>query len=267
MRFCVGQARMCLRWRARFAGATTLMARARAIALLTVWSLRILKSRWIKWCSEWPMATLSRPDFRHPRWALGMASLAVSSYGRHPSGEDSRTEFMMQQLRVSFGWPVLLAVAVACGAATDRRGAAPADTPSGARAMGDASSQPASSASTLLRNDDRAYSPSDADRRYVGMRCAALYSEIAQATVGEPGLAQTKTAEMAEFLGRVTPPDQPLFFAWSATYKDRIHADSLADTASWRKDYEACSGLLLIIRDGDHLTRYSRDALRYLMGG
>jgi hypothetical protein len=117
-----------------------------------------------------------------------------------------------------------------------------------------------------LRDDDRAYSNTIDDRRYVAARCAALYSEIAQSiAVEQPNLASAKSSAAHEFLKRVPNPSKDVFLSWSREYKKQVAKQNHAPR--WHSDYEACSGVLALIREGDNLAKYSRDDLRYLMGG
>ena len=119
-----------------------------------------------------------------------------------------------------------------------------------------------------LRDDDRAYSNAMEDRRYVAARCAALYSEIAQTIIGdEGGVAAAKLSEAHEFLKRVPEPAEDVLFKWSSAYKKRLAEPNNPGTALWHADYEACRAILLLIRGGDNITKYTRQELRYLMGG
>src|SRR6266404_5120164 len=119
-----------------------------------------------------------------------------------------------------------------------------------------------------LRDDDRAYSNAIEDRRYVAARCAALYSEIAQTIVGDQGgVAAAKLSEAGEFLKRVPEPAEDVLLKWSSAYKKRLAEQNNAGTALWHADYEACHAMLILIREGDNTTKYTRRELRYLMGG
>lgn len=118
-----------------------------------------------------------------------------------------------------------------------------------------------------LRDDDRAYSNAMADRRYVAARCAALYSEIAQTIVGDEGAFAAKSSEAREFLKRVPQPQEDVLLRWSSEYRARLIEPNNPGASLWQTDYEACRAILLIIRDGDNMTKYTRQELRYLMGG
>jgi hypothetical protein len=93
-----------------------------------------------------------------------------------------------------------------------------------------------------------------------------LYSEIAQSiAVEQPNLASAKSSADHEFLKRVLNPSKDVFLSWSREYKKQVAKQNHAPR--WHSDYEACSGVLALIREGDNLAKYSRDDLRYLMGG
>lgn len=126
----------------------------------------------------------------------------------------------------------------------------------------------AAESQTALRDDNRSYSASTSDRRYVGARCAALYSEIAQSiALEQPSVSTAKAADARTLLERVQHPAEDVFFSWSSEYKKLLSTQSETATTLWHSDYEACSGILALIRQGDNLAKYSRDELRYLMGG
>lgn len=119
-----------------------------------------------------------------------------------------------------------------------------------------------------IRDDDRAYSQASENRGYVAARCAALYSEFAQEIIGaNDRLSAVKESEAYEFLKRVPNPLETVFLDWSGLYKAQFAQQSDPNTPLWGKDYKACSGVLLLIRTGDNLGKYSRRELRYLMGG
>ena len=119
-----------------------------------------------------------------------------------------------------------------------------------------------------LRNDDRAYSSSIDDRGYVAARCAALYSKMVEAiqpveTQAERDFADAKMSAVAIFLKRVPHPQENVFLEWAAEYGIRVKTE--APTSSvWGQDYEVCQPTLLIIRDGDHMNKYSRSELGYM---
>jgi hypothetical protein len=119
-----------------------------------------------------------------------------------------------------------------------------------------------------IRDDDRAYSKVAENRGYVAARCAALYSEMAQATAGQQdSVAAAKASESRDFLKRVPDPPENVFLEWSSEYRARLTKESNPEASLWGKDYEACSGVLHLIRGGDNMAKYSRRELRYLMGG
>ena len=123
-------------------------------------------------------------------------------------------------------------------------------------------------AQDLIRDDKRAYSSTAKDRAYIAARCAALYSEAAQVARAENrALADTKASEAMEFLKRVDPPSESVFLQWSSEYRAKLARQENVATSLLGKDYEACAGVLLLIRDGDKMSGYSRDELKYLMGG
>lgn len=127
-----------------------------------------------------------------------------------------------------------------------------------------------------LVDDDRAYSSTAASRGYVAARCAALYTEFAQELAGDTSSAavekaKEKAAAAHDFLRRVSPPQENVFLQWSGEYRARMSQlprdpVRIAKTL-WGQDYDACGGVLGLIRDGDHMERYNRRELRYLMGG
>ena len=126
----------------------------------------------------------------------------------------------------------------------------------------------AAESQTALRDDNRSYSASISDRRYVAARCAGLYSEIAQSLASEqPSVSTAKAADARTFLERVQNPAEDVFLSWSSEYRKLLSTQSETATTLWHSDYEACSGILALIRQGDNLAKYSRDELRYLMGG
>jgi hypothetical protein len=119
-----------------------------------------------------------------------------------------------------------------------------------------------------IRDDKRAYSSTAKDRAYIAARCAALYSEMAQFTrEANSALADTKASEAMEFLKRVAPPSESVFLQWSSEYGAQLARQENPSTSSLGKDYEACAGVLALIRKGDKMSGYSRDELKYLMGG
>ena len=119
-----------------------------------------------------------------------------------------------------------------------------------------------------LIDDGRSYSNAPDDRRYVAGRCAALYSEVAQTiAIEQPNMATAKSSDAREFLKRLPNPSEDTFLSWSREYKALLAAQTEAATTLWHSDYNACSGVLALIRSGDHFAKYTRDELRYLMGG
>lgn len=119
-----------------------------------------------------------------------------------------------------------------------------------------------------LREDDRAYSTSVDDRAYVAARCAALYSATAQTlVVQDTDLAETKQSEAAAFLGRVAHTPQDVFFHWSTEYRERLHRQEDPATTLLGKDYDACSAILILIRNGDKLEERTPAELKFIIGG
>jgi hypothetical protein len=80
-------------------------------------------------------------------------------------------------------------------------------------------------------------------------------------------LATAKSSEAGGFLKRVPAPPENVFLEWSAQYRRELAKMPKPETSLFGKDYEACSGVLQLIRGGDNLGKYSRDELMYLMGG
>ena len=123
-------------------------------------------------------------------------------------------------------------------------------------------------AQTPIRDDARAYSGATGDRAYIAARCAALYSEMGLFLLdSDSATANAKVSEAKEFLKRVIPPSQDVFFDWSPRYRAAFARQEDPATSLFGKDYIACGGILALIRDGDRMDRYSHAALRYLMRG
>ncbi len=119
-----------------------------------------------------------------------------------------------------------------------------------------------------LIDDDRSYSNALAARRYVAGRCAALYSEIAQTiAVEQPSMATAKSSDAHEFLKRVPNAAEDTFLNWSREYRALLEAHTEPATTRWHSDYNACSGVLALMRSGENVAKYTRDELMYLMGG
>lgn len=120
---------------------------------------------------------------------------------------------------------------------------------------------------TAIRDDKRSYSTSTTDRGYVAARCAALYSEIAQSVASEqPDFALAKASDSHQFLQRLPNPPEDVFLTWSTEYRKLLPVESSSATTLWHNDYEACAGILGLIRSGDNMAKYTHDELRYLMG-
>ena len=125
-------------------------------------------------------------------------------------------------------------------------------------------------AQKALIDDERAYSAKDGDRAYVAARCAALYMKMAEgvATTNDT-LSKRKASEAREFLRRLPPPPESVFLEWSTVYgRDMAKSEAnliLPAKTLYGRDYATvCASTLLIIRDGDHMGKYSRAELKYL---
>jgi hypothetical protein len=83
----------------------------------------------------------------------------------------------------------------------------------------------------------------------------------------QPAMAERMKKEGAEFLARVPHGPENVFLEWSGEYGARLDRQEPPQTSLTGKDYVACSAMLLLIRDGDKMEKYTRAELKYLMGG
>jgi hypothetical protein len=119
-----------------------------------------------------------------------------------------------------------------------------------------------------LIDDDRAYSAKTPDRAYIGARCAALYLGFAESMMAADRVGAKRLGDEAKaFSRRVPNPPESVFLEWASAYGERFAREELPEQSLTGKDYNVCSGTLMLIRDGDHIERYTRAELKFLFGG